>query len=406
MRKITLLLCAMMVSLVLVAQPPEPTLKQLWKQTSYSWNSGNLSRSMVFYNGKLYVPYNFGTTSAVRVIDAATGVEDVSATITHGDFQSFGIAVDNAGHLVLPKNTGGGAAWMLSRVDIATGTVKAMNSGAAFNSDYRIDYLAVLGNIESTDEPAYIIGAGTVAKHIKAWEMMSGERTTTDPFLWERPAASIAADIKWIDKTQFLLTQQWTAATVNPLIMTVDFSNPSAYITQTDVINIEMSQTGGGAYFELDDVPYLALPIGNDGKFGSIGIFDITYYESPEAIGEPTEVIGNNANETFHVGIEAVKVAKDKAIIYVWAPNNGAAAYEFTAGGTGIKGIAKPKSEIRVIRTAEGIEIPLDGVSTVELYTVSGLLIDKAVAKGSYTKALDQGMYVVRVNGKTAKVVK
>ena len=401
----------MMASLVSVAQPSEPTLKKLWSSSNYSWNNTDRSRTMVYYDGKLYVPENNGTTSAVHVIDAATGVEDVSATIKHADFQSFGIAVDNAGHLLLPKNTGGGAGWILSKVDIATGTIKAMNGGSAFNADHRIDYLAVLGNIESTDKPACIIGASTVSTVIKAWEVSSGERTTAAPFIWERPAASVAADIKWIDDTHFLLTQQYTSpvtnppGTENPLIMTVDFTNPTAFVTQTDVINLTGTNTGGGTCFELEDIPYIVFPTGDNARYGVVGIYDITYFESPVAICDLTDAIGNTGGVT-HLGVEAVKVADNKVIIYIWSPNNGAAAYEFTTGGTGIKGIAKPKSEIRVIRTAEGIEIPLDGISTVELYTVSGLLIDKAVAKGSYTKALDQGMYVVRVNGKTAKVVK
>ena len=401
MRKITLFLCAMMVSSVLVAQS-ESNPKLLWSSTDYSWNTGNRSRAMVFYDGKLYLPDNNLANSAVHVIDAATGIEDDEATIVNEDFQSFGIAVDNAGHLLLPKNTGGLAPWILSKVDIASGEVTTLNNGTPI-SGYRTDYIAILGDIENTEEPAYAIGASTNNPQIQAWEFLSGDLTETAPFVWVRPTTAVAADIKWIDDTQALLTQQ----SRSPVIMTVDFTNPSEFIAEYEEINITGTTIGGGAYFELEDTPYIVIPFGSSAQYGAVGIFDISDIENPVEIGEPTEAIGSTANGAAHLGIEAIKVDDENVIIYVWSPNNGAAAYEFTTptGEVGIKGFA-PQAGIRVKRTAEGIEIPLNAVSTVELYTVSGMLIDKAVVNGNYTRELTPGMYIVRVNGQAVKVVK
>ena len=404
MKKFTFLFCATFVALGLVAQASESGLKQLWKSTDYSWNAGNLSRSIAYYDGKIYVPENNGANSAVHVINAITGVEDAGAKIAHADFQSFGIAVDNAGHLILPKNTAGASDWILSKVDIATGTVTAMNEGKSFNTVNRIDYLAIYGNIESAGEPAYIIGASTTTPPIKAWEIKSGDLTATPVFSWSRPAASVAADIKWIDATHFLLTQQNTAATPKPYIMTVDFS-ATDYITKTEEINLTSTIIGGGAYFKLKDKPYIVFPTGTDAQYGAVGIFDISDIENPVAVGDVTAAIGNTANGALHLGIEAVKIADDKAIIYVWSPNNGAAAYEFTAGETSINKIPA-KSDIFVKPTTGGIEIQLEATSVIELYSVGGSLIDKTIAAGTYTRTLAPGVYVVRVNGSAMKFVK
>jgi len=372
----------------------------LWSSTNYSWNTANRSRAIAFYDGKIYLPDNNGATSAVHVIDAATGVEDVDAMIVNEDFQSFGIAVDNAGHLLLPKNTGGVASWILSKVDIASGEVTKMKEGTMISS-YRTDYLAVLGNIESADEPAYIIGASTNNPQIQAWEAMAGDLTATPPFVWVRPATAVAADIKWIDDTHFLLTQQ----SQKPVIMTVDFDTPANFITNSKEINLTGTAIGGGAYFELEGTPYIVFPFGADAQYGAVGIFDISDVENPVAIGDLTPAIANVANAAVHLGIEAVKTDDNSVTIYVWSPNNGGAAYELAAGDTGIKELA-PKADIRVKRTADGIEIPLNAASTVELYTASGLLIDKVVTTGNYTRSLTPGMYVVRVNGQAVKLVK
>ena len=399
MRKITLLMCAMAVSLALAAQSSEPELKQLWSSTDYSWNTANRSRDIAIWDGNIYVPDNNGASSAIHVIDAATGVEDAGAMISNADFQSFCVAVDNAGHLLLPKNTGGSTSWILSKVDIATGTVTTLNGGTTMSA-YRTDYLAILGNIESTDEPAYVIGASCNNPQIQAWELMSGDLTATAPFVWTRPVTASGADIKWIDDTHALLTQQSNS----PVILTVDFSNPANFITEYEKINLAGIAFGGGAYFELDDTPYLVFPATG---LGDVGIYDISDIDNPVAIGDVTDAIGSTGNGAAHVGIEVVKEADDKVNIYVWSPNNGGAAYEFSVSSeAGKEKISLEDTKIRVKPTASGIEIQLDAASVVELYTVGGVLVDKTIASGTYAKALASGVYVVRVNGQVAKFVR
>lgn len=60
----------------------------------------------------------------------------------------------------------------------------------------------------------------------------------------------------------------------------------------------------------------------------------------------------------------------------------------------------------RIMRTNSGIEIALDGLSTIELYTLNGIMIDKMITAGAYVRDLANGIYIVRINGKATKFIK
>jgi hypothetical protein len=71
--------------------------------------------------------------------------------------------------------------------------------------------------------------------------------------------------------------------------------------------------------------------------------------------------------------------------------------------------IHTPANEINntiIVRNESGIIVPLSGESKVELYTNSGLLIEKTTTNGVYTRKLADGMYIIRINGKAVKFVK
>jgi len=63
-------------------------------------------------------------------------------------------------------------------------------------------------------------------------------------------------------------------------------------------------------------------------------------------------------------------------------------------------------SEIKVIVNQAGIAVQLDGESTIELYNVNGILIDKCKTSGLYIHSLNHGMYVIRVNDQVTRFIK
>ncbi|MFZ4583574.1 MAG: T9SS type A sorting domain-containing protein, partial [Paludibacter sp.] len=60
----------------------------------------------------------------------------------------------------------------------------------------------------------------------------------------------------------------------------------------------------------------------------------------------------------------------------------------------------------RIIRTLSGIEVQLDRDASIELYSINGMLIDKARTNGTYTRNLNAGIYIIRIDGKATKFVK
>ncbi|MFZ4723894.1 MAG: BNR-4 repeat-containing protein [Paludibacter sp.] len=59
-----------------------------------------------------------------------------------------------------------------------------------------------------------------------------------------------------------------------------------------------------------------------------------------------------------------------------------------------------------ISRTATGIAVQLNGKSSIELYNANGSLIEKTSTSGMYARSLNNGMYIIRVNGNTIKFVK
>jgi len=60
----------------------------------------------------------------------------------------------------------------------------------------------------------------------------------------------------------------------------------------------------------------------------------------------------------------------------------------------------------RLMRTPSGIRVELNEPANIELYNINGSLIEKTKATGTYTRDLNNGIYIIRINGKSTKFVK
>jgi len=74
---------------------------------------------------------------------------------------------------------------------------------------------------------------------------------------------------------------------------------------------------------------------------------------------------------------------------------------------TGSVDIAAPTEDvIKVLNTETGIIIQFNSDAFIELYTVNGILIDRMQSVQSYSRDLDKGVYIIRVNGRIQKFVR
>jgi len=83
-------------------------------------------------------------------------------------------------------------------------------------------------------------------------------------------------------------------------------------------------------------------------------------------------------------------------------PNLTEATYTVTPA----TGLNEVKTNYNILRTTSGVEITLNRAATIELFSLSGQLIEKTTATGRYSRDLDNGMYIIRVNGEAVKFVK
>lgn len=64
------------------------------------------------------------------------------------------------------------------------------------------------------------------------------------------------------------------------------------------------------------------------------------------------------------------------------------------------------ENQIKFIRTINGILVTFEGDAEIELFGINGILIEKTKANGRYSRDLEHGIYVVKINGKATKFIK
>lgn len=69
-------------------------------------------------------------------------------------------------------------------------------------------------------------------------------------------------------------------------------------------------------------------------------------------------------------------------------------------------GIKNPGVNVMIQNTTNGIQINLEKESSVEIYAVNGMLIDRTIAAGTYSRALESGVYILRINGSATKFIR
>ena len=68
--------------------------------------------------------------------------------------------------------------------------------------------------------------------------------------------------------------------------------------------------------------------------------------------------------------------------------------------------ISTPEVSARILRTYTGVQVELESEATVEIYTINGVKIDKVITSGIYSRDLNNGVYIIRINGKATKFIK
>ncbi len=386
MKKIYFILVMFLVATIGYSQPLTPTLK--YSNAAYAWNTGVHSRDMSLSNDTIYATDK--NTKAIHKISTVDGTEFTDRMWANDMFTGFSITHDDVGNSYVTSS-----AWGMTNNIQGTLTVGNTSTYAntALSGTGRIDFVEAFGDFSSS---ALLAGASTNSDVISVWQITNGAFVNAAaPVVFNNPRGGdvgVGADIKWMDGTRILVTGQ----SLTPSIVTLDLSNGTASRT---LVGTATYPVGGSGYFEWEGTPYVVLPTDGLGQFT---VLDITDPALPDPVAVNTTKIGETLNNSYHVGFET-QVEGNVVTIHVWSPNNGLAGFELDMTTLGIEDVIDKTS---VLRTSSGITVTFEGEGAIELYNINGRLIDKANAYNSYSRDLERGAYIIRVNGKAVKFVR
>ena len=87
------------------------------------------------------------------------------------------------------------------------------------------------------------------------------------------------------------------------------------------------------------------------------------------------------------------------------AYNSSTTGYKATFSKSITTGINQPESNFKITTQSGQIKVQADQVSQIELFTITGQLIQSASAVNEFTQSVKNGAYLLHINGQTQKVL-
>jgi hypothetical protein len=113
----------------------------------------------------------------------------------------------------------------------------------------------------------------------------------------------------------------------------------------------------------------------------------------------------NSTNATLTGrGVKDLEVGKTNLNIEVTAKSGAKKTYTVTVTRGDPSTINSVDASTKISAENGFIRVSLDGKISVRLYSFTGQLLDQTIATGSYNRAVDTGIYILSLNGKTYKI--
>jgi hypothetical protein len=427
MRKITLLLLSFLMSLAIVAQ--DLVFTNLWEFSVQSANLGTAVDDVkngiaVSPDGtNLYLGTRTADASQVAVYSAATGVRSGYLPGLTGFASTYGgdVAVDGNGAIYASSVIISAAALKVARWASPTATPETFISTTAHTGSgtNRVGYgMAVRVNQEGD---GFLIMHKNGTADFLIWLIDNNVPVSQDPtVLTATLETGIAITdsygrISMVNDNSF-----WFDGNVTrPQLVTITKngtainSAPTALSYTTLAFRSDVNAgVGGTAEFMLEGSRYLVLAANNHGTTFTEG--HMARFQKMMATG--VAVDGNvlatfpaaglgKTSDASHFVEPAIYVNGTDAYVYLLGGFNGISAHKVSAPGISTSTTGTSVSSM-LRRTESGVAIELKKDSKVEIFSITGATIVSTRASGLFTHDLNEGLYIIRVNGKAAKFVK
>ena len=348
------------------APEPEPQVDgelsrvELWRKSSaqLSFMSTDANRSIVYYNGHLYV--SDGLQYKYYVLNAATGALESTISLPTQYHVWHNLRITEDGQMLLGNSATAAGTQTVYATAIGGGNPTSVASYT--NSGFgRTDYFYPFGAYEQS---GYLLMLSNV--NHKALKMDYANGAMGSSRVISNDALPIGTSAKAIPRnaTTFFASAAGVLPTVHNISTGAKTEGWTGNVKPTAV------NVSGLGYIMLSGHEYLLVPAD---IYGGFNTYEITngLPQAAEML-TTTTALGATSHQTFTVDF-AVNVQGNDAYVYLLAPNNGIAAYKYTftpSQGTALEQngqIARPSKQL----TPDGLVITVNG----HTYTATGIQI-------------------------------
>ncbi len=362
----------------------KPTLTKVWEtnkvlDATVRYGTG--------YNGKVYAV--LGGTLYSWDKEGAEATEVTTGMGTH-----YACVTDEGGNILTNSSFN---AWHIYNVQSGMKYDLSITAPVGVTTGYVYNNVAVVGDVLSdAGATMYLapngqtVAAKIVVKNGKQDETLSSKAaTSTSTFSVEDQVAVMNVDYDALTGESFMWRRR-----------NGDLNCISNGVLTPLIEPAGTNTTSGFATFQLAGVEYGVIPTGATytDAFSVYKLADGTIIDSRAASAE-----GNNQ----HLRFQVEKVSATQVNIYYYKSGLSAGMYTFRIpkGVTTVNGLTAV-GDVQILPTMDGVQMQFAGTQTIEVYTINGMQVHRAVATDSYTCTLPQGMYVIRVGETMHKFVK
>lgn len=372
-------------------------ITEIWNKPIASTNylySGNIQRSMAYYDGKLYIP-KISTEGQCDIINASTGNLSSSIKVENFDnkWNMMNVAISNDGQIMFGSSLIGS---YYIRVNFSNRVSGGLSDTRDIITNFgRSDYFYYYGDFHTSTGGYLLALSNTSNKVIKVPAANGVFGTPVMMYNTSLPTGSSSKAFP-INETEFFAH-------------TIDFL-PTMHISPNGTLkdafggsSVNPSETSGIVVFTFKGRKFMVIPAS---RYGSIEVYDITNgMLNAEKVINGTANLGSNANDSFTLGLCA-NVESDRVMIYVLAPNNGLAAYALTIYTSTVDNQKVSKIKGSVYNTPNGIRVEVPEAAMVEIYDIRGVLVKKQHINSTTEFALRRGAYIVKIDNQPFKVIR
>ena len=365
------------------------TVEKLWESTA-DMPAGTDARQGVGYDGTIYIQ----DKAALKIYAFAKVGETVTRSEYAASDEGSGFAVDDAGNLAV--RVGYFASTTPNALKIyKKDSTTAVDITFTLPTSGRCDYNSASGDIFSA-EGGYVWFLCNTTTSVQYVKICNGGETPADVTVGTMggvlPAAAgtlshivTGTATTWFGQSRSADFYSWNGTEI--LAATPDGAKKS---------------TLGGCAFTIGGKLVYAY---NSGATNYNSEFKVRNMTDGEDIATGLMIGDGSATNTAYANwLTASKIDDNTYYLHQVCPAVGVALYKVTSTTVGIENVKTVKANL--FRTADGLTAEFDGEATIEIFTVTGKLIEKTVANNVYNTALKAGAYLVRINGETFKFVK